>query len=84
MTVVLRFAPCVVDDMTEFVFHVDQTMDRNDDGSMTARFTVSGVHEMCWHLGTWGTSVNVEQPESLRRRLAQMCVTLASHHGGAS
>ena len=82
-TVVLRFAPCVVDDAAEFVFHPDQTMDRNDDGSMTVRFTASGVHEMCWHLVTWGTTVTVEQPESLRRRLAEMSATLASHHGGA-
>ena len=82
--VVLRFASRVVDDVAEFVFHPDQTMDRNDDGSMTVRFTAGGLHEMCWHLVTWGDTVTVEQPASLRRRLAEMCATLASHHGAAS
>ena len=42
-------------------------MDRNDDGSITVRFTAGGEHELCWHLITWGTTVTVEQPESLRR-----------------
>ena len=84
VTVVLRFAACVVDDVAEFVFHPDQTMDRNDDGSMTVRFTAGGVQEMCWHLITWGTTVTVEQPACLRNRLAEMCVTLAAHHGATS
>ena len=84
VTVVLRFASRVVDDVAEFVFHPDQTMDRNDDGSMTVRFTAGGLHEICWHLVTWGNTVTVEQPASLRRRLAEMCATLASHHGAAS
>ena len=51
---------------------------------MTVRFTAGAVHEMCWHLVTWGNTVTVEQPASLRRRLAEMCATLASHHGAAS
>ena len=36
---------------------------------------------MCWHLVTWGTSVTVEQPVRLRRRLTEMCTRLATHHG---
>jgi len=84
VAVVLRFAAGVAEDVAEFVFHPDQTVESNDDGSTTVRFTAGGVEEMCWHLVTWGTAVTVEQPARLRRRLHEMCATLAAHHGAAS
>ena len=84
IAVVLRFAAGVAEDVAEFVFHPDQTVEPNDDGSTTVRFTAGGVDEMCWHLVTWGTAVTVEQPARLRRRLHEMCATLATHHGAAS
>ena len=67
-------------DVAEFLFHPDQTVARNGDGSTTVRFTAGGIKEICWHLVTWGTAVTVEQPACLRRRLADMCATLAAHH----
>ena len=84
VAVVLRFAAGVAEDVAEFVFHPDQTVEPNDDGSTTVRFTAGGVEEMCWHLVTWGTAVTVEQPARLRRRLHEMCATLTAHHGAAS
>ena len=83
VAVVLRFAAEVAEDVAEFVFHPDQTVEPNDDGSTTVRFTAGGVEEMCWHLVTWGTAVTVERPARLRRRLHEMCATLAAHHGAA-
>ena len=82
--VVLHFAASLAEDVAEFVFHPDQTVEPNDDGSTTVRFTAGGVEEMCWHLVTWGTAVTVEQPPRLRRRLHEMCAALAAHHGAAS
>ena len=82
--VVLRFAASSAEDVAEFVFHPDQILARNDDGSTTVRFTAGGVEEMCWHLVTWGTIVTVEQPPRLRRRLHEMCAALAAHHGATS
>ena len=70
-------------DLQGFLFHPDQAVERNADGSMTVRFTAGGIKEMCWHLVTWGSAVTVEQPACLRRRLAEMCATLAAHHGAA-
>ena len=84
VAVVLRFAASVAEDVAEFVFHPDQTVEPNDDGSLTVRFTAGGIEEMSWHLVTWGAAVTVEQPLRLRRRLREMCATLASHHGSAS
>ena len=82
--VVLRFDARVAADVAEFLFHPEQSMERNEDGSTTVRFTAGGVDEMCWHLVTWGTAVTVEAPARLRQRLTEMCTRLAAHHGAAS
>ena len=78
--VALRFDPSVASDVTAFLFHPDQTISKNNDGSLTVRFTAGGINEMCWHLFTWGDSVTVEHPKALRQRLAQMCSELTTHH----
>ena len=82
--VVLRFNASVAGDASRFLFHPSQSILRNPDGSLTVRFQAGGLDEMCWHLFTWGASVTVEKPASLRRRLAQMCASLAVHHGARS
>ena len=79
--VVLRFGPDAAHDARNFLFHPSQTIDRHEDGTITVRFRAGGIEEMCWHLVTWGESVTVEKPPRLRRRLAAMCGSLASHHG---
>ena len=78
--VVLRFDADAAPDAKAFQFHPGQTVSENDDGSLTVRFTAGGINEMCWHLVTWGEGVTVERPASLRRRLAEMCASLAAHH----
>ena len=80
--VVLRFDAKAAPDASAFLFHPDQTVAENEDGSLTVRFEAGGIDEMCWHLFTWGESVTVERPARLRRRLAGMCATLAAHHRG--
>ena len=79
--VVLRFDASVARDASAFVFHPDQCVEKCADSSLTVCFTVGGIDEMCWHLFTWGPSVTVEKPARLRRRLAEMCTSLAAHHG---
>ena len=83
VAVELRFAAAVAADVAEFRFHPDQAVERNADGSTSVRFTAGGIKEICWHLVTWGTAVTVEQPACLRRRLTEMCATLAAHHGAS-
>ena len=78
--VVLQFDASVARDASAFLFHPSQSIEENDDGSLTVRFTAGGIDEMCWHLFTWGESVTVEKPARLRRRLAAMCTSLAAHH----
>ena len=78
--VALPFTARVARDAAAFLFHPDQTVTENEDGSLTVRFKTGGLDEMCWHLVTWQESVTVEQPIALRRRLAKLCTTLAKHH----
>ena len=78
----LRFAAQVANDVTHFIFHPDQTVTANKDGSLTVRFTAGGLDEICWHLVTWGTYVTIDHPTALRHRMATLCTTLATHHSG--
>ena len=78
--VVLRFDAGAARDASAFLFHPDQSVEENEDGSLTVRFEAGGLDETCWHLITWGESVTVEKPARLRRRLAAMCGALAGHH----
>lgn len=82
--VVLRFLPRAARDAAAFLFHPNQAVQKNGDGSVTVRFTAGGIDEMCWHLVTWGDSVIVEEPARLRERLTTMCQSLALHHGPAN
>ena len=77
----LRFNAHAAPDAATFLFHPDQALNENMDGTVTVRFEAGGLDEMCWHLVTWGDSVTVEKPAKLRRRLAEMCEALAGWHG---
>ena len=81
---VLRFDAGVAGDAATFLFHPTQSLAKHSDGSLTVRFQAGGLDEMCWHIFTWGDSVTVEKPASLRRRLARMCAALAAHHDARS
>ena len=79
--VALRFAPEAAADAASFLFHPGQEMEKNEDGSLTVRFTAGGTREICWHLFTWGDAVTIEEPESLRVQMVEMCSLFAAHHG---
>ena len=65
--VVLRFDAAAVRDASTIVFHPEQSVETNADGSVTVQFEAGGIDEMCWHLFTWGDSVTIEEPARLRR-----------------
>ena len=78
--VVLRFNADAARDVAAFLFHPEQTVTENEDGSVTVCFKAGGIEEMCWHLVTWEDGVTVEKPARLRRRLVEMCSSLAAYH----
>jgi predicted DNA-binding transcriptional regulator YafY len=74
---VWRFSANAVDDVKSFVFHPSQKFDEQEDGSLIVRFSACGTLEMCWHLFTWGTEVEVLKPESLRNQYAEFLETVS-------
>ena len=81
--VVLRFDADVARDASTFLFHPQQSVEENADGSLTVRFEAGGIDEMCRHLFTWGESVTILKPARLRRRLTRWCAALTQHHEDA-
>jgi predicted DNA-binding transcriptional regulator YafY len=64
--VVWRFSPRAAADAQDFLFHPEQEVELQQDGSLIVRFTAGGALEMCWHLYAWGDDVEVLEPQSLR------------------
>ena len=78
--VTLRFSSAAARDASSFLFHPNQNVEKNADGTLTVCFTAGGRQEICWHLFTWGETVTIEKPAHLREQLAAMCRNLAQHH----
>jgi predicted DNA-binding transcriptional regulator YafY len=55
-------------------------MERDADGSLIVRFRAGGVQEMCWHLFTWGTVVQIVAPDTLRVLMIETGIAVAKHH----
>lgn len=78
--VVLRFNPEAADDALGWNFHASQTVVQETDGSVTVPFRAARVHELCWHLFTWGTAVTVAGPAELRLQLGELASTAGAHY----
>ena len=48
------------------MFHPSQKIEIQDDGSSIVTFKAGGKLEMCWHLFTWGDSVEILEPQELK------------------
>src|SRR6478672_3070690 len=68
--IVLRFAPEVAARVAEATWHPTQRMEAAPDGSLTWRATVAGTIEIRLWILSWGDSVEVVEPEALRKDVA--------------
>lgn len=68
--VVWQFSPQAAADAREFLFHPNQVMEAQPDGSLTVQFRAGGLLEMSWHLFTWGDQVSVLEPKQLAMMLS--------------
>ncbi len=64
--VVLRFAPTVAGRVEEATWHPTQRVEREPDGSLAWRATVSGTIEIRLWILSWGDEVEVLAPAALR------------------
>ena len=78
--VVLRFAADTAEEASQWRFHPTQTTERDGEGRLLVRFHAGGAQEMCWHIFTWGRSVEILEPASLRERLRDLLADALSHH----
>lgn len=61
-----RFSKRAAADAREFLFHPDQSIATQPDGSLIVEFNAGGLLEMAWHLFTWAGEVEVLEPQELR------------------
>jgi len=64
--VVWKFTRDAAAHARRYIFHPTQQLEELEDGALIVRFRASGYLEMCWHLYSWGTAVEVLAPEALR------------------
>lgn len=81
--VVWRFRPSAAAEARDHVFHPDQRAEESADGSLLVRFRAGGLHEMAWHLFTWGDDVEVLEPAALRSELQRWLALGMQRHGRA-
>jgi predicted DNA-binding transcriptional regulator YafY len=79
--IVLRFAPEVAARVAEATWHPTQRMEAAPDGSLTWRATVAGTIEIRLWILSWGDSVEVVEPEALRKDVASTHRRAASLYG---
>lgn len=78
--VVLRFAADTAEEASQWRFHPTQTTERDAEGRLLVRFRAGGAQEMCWHIFTWGRSVEILEPAALRQRLRELLAEALAHH----
>ena len=78
--VVLRFSPDAAQDAASWIFHPTQSLTWDADGSLIVTFRAGGILEMCWHLFTWGTGVEILAPAVLREGFSRLAVDVGRHH----
>ena len=80
--VVLRFSPAVADRVLETTWHSLQATERQPDGSLVWRSTVSGVIEIRLWILSWGEDVEVLEPADLRANVGEILGRAAARYGG--
>jgi predicted DNA-binding transcriptional regulator YafY len=81
--VTFRFDAETADEAAQWRFHPSQVAERDADGRLVVRFRAGGGQEMCWHVFTWGTSIEIVDPPSLRQRMVALLRDALAHHEGA-
>lgn len=80
--VAIRFDIDTSEEAAQWRFHPTQTAERDGEGRLVVRFRAGGAQEMCWHVFTWGTSVEILDPPSLRERVVSLLRDALAHHQG--
>jgi predicted DNA-binding transcriptional regulator YafY len=78
--VALKFSPVAAADAKRFLFHPSQAIEEVEDGSVIIRFTAGGLLELVRHLFSWGDTVTILQPQTLKQLMVdELRRALACH-----
>jgi len=72
-----RFSAKAAPDARAFNFHPTQKLTDQPDGSLLVELKAGGLLEMCWHLVTWGSEMEILRPKRLQRLMEQLREGLA-------
>lgn len=78
----LRFGPEAAEDARRFLFHPDQSVEPAEGGGLTVRFRAGGMRELVHHLFTWGETVEILAPASLRELMVEQLRRALARHAG--
>ena len=78
--VLLRFAPAVAARVAETTWHPTQAVEREGDGALRWRATVSGTVEIRSWILSWGPDVEVLAPVELRAEVADLLAAAAARY----
>ena len=76
----LRFAPEAAEEATRFLFHPTQSTELQADGALVVRFRAGGMLELVHHLFTWGATVDILQPPTLRELAVEQLRNALDRH----
>lgn len=68
--VCLRVFPDFADEASRWVFHPQQSLERQADGAVLVRLHGGGLNELAWSLFRWGGKVEILEPPALKRAMA--------------
>lgn len=78
--ITLQFSPEGAADARSYLFHPSQTIEEVDDGSVIVRFRAGGMTEIVWELMAWQATVEILEPERLKRLMRDEVAKLYEHH----
>jgi predicted DNA-binding transcriptional regulator YafY len=78
--IIVSFDASAAADARAYLFHPTQSMTDETDGSLTVRFRAAGLLQIAHHLMTWGSTVTILAPESLRNLIWEQIQALHAHH----
>ncbi len=76
----IRFSPHIAGYIKEKIWHPNQGLEENEDGSLIFTAEVAGIQEIKYWVLKWGAGATVLAPESLRTAIAQETAAMAKNY----
>lgn len=75
-----QFSQHAATDARHYLFHPQQEMIEQPDGTLVVKFRAGGLREMCWHLFRWGDQVQILEPPILKKMMTESLADALDAH----